>query len=990
MKQFLAFLLCVGFISTSFSQQFFEETPAARKWVKKQYRKLSKDQRIAQLLVIRAHSNLGQDHVTQVTKIIQEYNVGGLCFFQGGPVRQALLTNYYQQIAKTPIMIAIDGEWGLGMRLDSVINYPRQLMMGAVPDATLIYRFGRAVGEQCKRLGIHVNYAPDIDVNNNPLNPVINDRSFGEDKYRVALYGAKYMKGMQDVGVMACAKHFPGHGDVAVDSHYDLPIINKSRAQLDELELFPFRELIQQGVGSIMSAHLYIPAIDTTANQATTLSRKNVTDLLKNELGFKGIAVTDALEMKGVTKFYPQGEAAVQAIIAGNDMLCLPGDVKETINKVRQAIKDGKISWKEINSRVYKILLAKYHLGLNKSQVIDTTNLVADLNQSTIELKKELASQSITLLRHVNQQLFPLNKKQKIAYVQIGAPTETAIAKKLRDQFGAKIYSFGSRAAVGKELMDDLNSSVVRSEKNDSAGAATFAKNIQQEKFDIILIGVHNYSRRPANNFGIPAGSIQLLNLLQDNNTSTIYFGNPYAISNTCIADNLWAAYEDDESTQTAMFNILVGEKSAVGKLPVTVCDGLNYGTGIVYSGKLPYSQPERVGLKTDVLEKIEKVALSAIDQGAFPGCVVLVARNGKVAYHRAFGFMDSAKTEPLQVNTVFDVASVTKTSATTVAVMKMVDEGKISLSASLGDYLPWVRGTNKEKLRIDDILLHQAGLTPFIPFYRELIDKTSGKVLPQFFSTTRNNTYSTPVAKNLFLRNDWQDSLLNRILKSPLSEHGKYVYSDNDFIFLGKIVEQLSGLSLDEYVQKTFYSPLQMLSTQYNPLKTMSEREIAPTEMEPHFRGQLIRGYVHDEGASLFGGVAGHAGLFSNAYDLAKLYQMLLQGGKWGNAQILNPSTVQLFTKYGSDVSRRGLGFDKPEKDNAHRNNPYPAKNVSPQTFGHTGFTGTCVWVDPAYDLVYVFLSNRVHPTRSNNKISSLQVRGRIQDIVYEALLIE
>ena len=438
------------------------------------------------------------------------------------------------------------------------------------------------------------------------------------------------------------------------------------------------------------------------------------------------------------------------------------------------------------------------------------------------------------------------------------------------------------------------------------------------------------------------------------------------------------------------MFNILVGEKSAVGKLPVTVCDGLNYGTGIVYSGKLPYSQPERVGLKTDVLEKIEKVALSAIDQGAFPGCVVLVARNGKVAYHRAFGFMDSAKTEPLQVNTVFDVASVTKTSATTVAVMKMVDEGKISLTATLGDYLPWVRGTNKEKLRVDDILLHQAGLTPFIPFYRELIDKTSGKVLPQFFSTTRNNTYSTPVAKNLFLRNDWQDSLLNRILKSPLSEHGKYVYSDNDFIFLGKIVERLSGLSLDEYVQKTFYSPLQMLSTQYNPLKTMSEREIAPTEMEPHFRGQLIRGYVHDEGASLFGGVAGHAGLFSNAYDLAKLYQMLLQGGKWGNAQILNPSTVQLFTKYGSDVSRRGLGFDKPEKDNAHRKNPYPAKNVSLQTFGHTGFTGTCVWVDPAYDLVYVFLSNRVHPTRSNNKISSLQVRGKIQDLVYEALLIE
>lgn len=990
MKQFLAFLLCLGFISSSFSQQFFEETPAARKWVKQQYRKLSKDQRIAQLLVIRAHSNLGNEHVAQVAKLIQEYNVGGLCFFQGGPVRQALLTNYYQQIAKTPIMIAIDGEWGLGMRLDSVINYPRQLMMGAVPDATLIYKFGRAVGEQCKRLGIHVNYAPDIDVNNNPLNPVINDRSFGEDKYRVALYGAKYMKGMQDVGVMACAKHFPGHGDVAVDSHYDLPIINKSRTQLDELELYPFRELIQQGVGSIMSAHLYIPAIDTTANQATTLSKKNVTDLLKNELGFKGIAVTDALEMKGVTKFYPQGEAAVQAIIAGNDMLCLPGDVKETVDKIRQAIRSGKISWKEINSRVKKVLLAKYHLGLHQEQVIDTTNLVTDLNKKTVELKKELATQSITLLRHVNQQLFPLHKRQKIAYVQIGAPSETAIAKKLRDDLGATIFSFGSRSSVGKELMDDLNRPVVRSEKNDSAGAVLFAKAIQKEQFDVVLIGVHNYSRRPANNFGLSVGSVQLLQLLQDNNTSTIYFGNPYAISNTCLADNLWAAYEDDESTQLAMYEVLRGEKSAAGKLPVTVCDGLSYGAGIVYSGKLPYSQPERTGLKSDVLERIEGVALSAIEQGAFPGCVVLVARNGKVAYNKAFGYLDSTKSEPLHINTVFDVASVTKTSATTVAVMKMVEEGKINLSATLGDYLPWVRGTNKANLKIDEILLHQAGLTPFIPFYRELIDKSSGKVLPQYFSAISNSNFSTPVAKNLYLRNDWQDSLLSRIIKSPLSEHGKYVYSDNDFIFLGKIVEQLSGLSLDQYVHQTFYGPLQMRSTQFNPLRTMSERDIAPTEMEPHFRAQLIRGFVHDEGASLFGGVAGHAGLFSNAYDLAKLYQMLLQGGKWGSMQILQPTTIQQFTKYNSEVSRRGLGFDKPEKDNAQRNSPYPAKYVSQQTFGHTGFTGTCVWVDPAYDLVYIFLSNRVHPTRNNNKISSLQVRGKIHDLIYEALLIE
>ena len=388
MKRSILSVLFLLVLSNLSAQQFYEHTPAADKWVKKQFNKLSKDQRIAQLMIIRAHSNLGPDHVKEVTDLVKKYNVGGLCFFQGGPVRQATLTNFYQSIAKTPLMIAIDGEWGLGMRLDSVINFPRQLMMGAVPDARLIYQFGLAVGEQCKRLGIHVNYAPDIDINNNPMNPVINDRSFGEDKYKVALFGVQYMKGMQDVGVMACAKHFPGHGDVSVDSHYDLPVINKTRAELDQLELYPFRELIKAGVGSMMIAHLAIPSIDTTANLPTSLSVKNVTDLLRNELGYQGISFTDALEMQGVAKFFPKGDASVMSLIAGNDMLCLPGDVPGSIAKVKQAIKDGRLTWDDLNARVKKVLLAKYHLGLNNKQVISTENIANDLNAKTDEIKR--------------------------------------------------------------------------------------------------------------------------------------------------------------------------------------------------------------------------------------------------------------------------------------------------------------------------------------------------------------------------------------------------------------------------------------------------------------------------------------------------------------------------------------------------------------------------------------------------------------------------
>ena len=975
-------------IQTLNAQQFYEQTPEAKKWVKKQFRKLNKNQRIAQLMIIRAHSNLGPEHIAEVTNLIQQYNVGGLCFFQGGPVRQAILTNQYQQMAKTPLMISIDGEWGLGMRLDSVINFPRQLMMGAVNDASLIHSFGKAVGEQCKRLGIQVNYAPDIDINNNPMNPVINDRSFGEDKYKVALYGTAYMKGMQEVGVMATGKHFPGHGDVAVDSHYDLPVINKSRTALDSLELYPFRELIKAGIGSMMTAHLYIPSIDTTANLASTLSKKNVTDLLKTELGFKGLSFTDALEMKGITKFFPAGEASVQALIAGNDMLCLPGDVPGTIQKIRQAIKEGRLSWDEINARVKKVLLAKFHLGLNKIQVIDTSNLVNDLNIQTNFIRTALSKNAITLLRKKTQDAFPISKEKRIAYVSIGAAGKNTIASKLELDQHADIYQFASKAVIGKQLMDDQSANIIPVEKSDSNSAIKLYELIQSKKYDAIIVGLHNYSRRPANNFGLSKSTVFLLNQLQSDKTTTIFFGNPYAISNCSDSPNLLASYEDDEITQLATYDILTGANQAKGILPVTVASDLKFGTGIQYNNYLGIAKPEDAGLNSTRLAKIDEIVNDAINKGAFPGCVVLVARKGKIAYEKAFGFTNFDQKEPINAKMIYDLASVTKVSATTVAVMKLYEEGKLSLEKTLGDYLPWVKGTDKAGLKIKDVLLHQAGLNPFIPFYKEIIDSASGKPLPAYFSTVSSANFSSRVAENLYLRNDWQDSLYKRILQSKLTPAGKYVYSDNDFIFLGKVVEALSGLPLNKYVQQNIYEPLQMTTTGFNPRERFMLNSIVPTEEEKHFRGQLIRGDVHDEGASLFGGVAGHAGLFSNAYDLAQLYQLLLNGGSLNGVQLFKKETVNLFTAYNSEISRRGLGFDKPEKDNSTRKDPYPSKSVSANTFGHTGFTGTCVWVDPDKDLVYIFLSNRVTPTRNNNKLSQMNVRSNIQEAIYQALL--
>ena len=966
MKKFLLLIIVACSLVSAKAQRFSEKSEMSEAWVNAQFNKLTPEERIAQLMIVRAHSNLGEAHIKEVTDLVTKYNVGGLCFFQGGPIRQAVLTNAYQSLAKTPLMIAIDGEWGLGMRLDSVINFPRQLMMGATNDARLVYQFGRIVGEQCKRLGIQVNYAPDVDINNNPKNPVINDRSFGEDKYKVAQYGVAYMRGMQDVNVMACAKHFPGHGDVAVDSHLDLPIILKSKGALDSLELYPFKEMIKAGVGSVMMAHLSIPAIDTTTNLPTSLSAIAVQNLLRNELGYNGITFTDALEMKGVAKFFPKGEASVQSLIAGNDMLCLPGDIAGSIEKVKEAIATGKLSWEDLNERVKKVLRAKYNLGLASLQPIDTTNLAADLNASTNTLKEILAKKALTLLKLENKKLLPLHaKKTKTLYVGIGINKENIFATNMKDVYGADAVLFD---------FTDSNT------KADSIASLISG-------YDAVVVGLHNFNRRPANNFGISQNALDLLSKVQGANTINFCFGNPYAVANLCGANNIVVCYEDDEITQKAGIQLLQGTNQPEGKLPVTVCDNFAFGTGIETASYFETAVPEEVGMSSVGLQKIDSIANAAIDSAAIPGCVVLVAKNGKVVYNKAFGNTNYNNKVPMQTDMVFDLASVTKVSATTVAIMKLVESKKVKLNKTIGDYIPWVRGSDKASIKISDLLLHQAGLVPFISFYKEVMDPATNKPSPKYFSTTQNAQFSVRVAENVYLRNDWQDSMYARILSSSRPTSGKYVYSDNDFIFLGKVVESVTGMGLDAYVADNFYEPLGMGSTGFLPRQKMPLSKIVPTEVEAHFRAQQTHGDVHDEGAAMFGGVAGHAGLFSNAYDLAKLYQMLLNGGVLNGKRYLKKSTIQKFTAYNSTISRRGLGFDKPEKDNATLKEPYPSKSVSPETYGHTGFTGTCVWVDPTKQLVYIFLSSRVSPTRNNTKFGKLNVRPNIQEAIYSAI---
>lgn len=972
MKQFPFILLLCCLLVQAKAQQFLQPSPQAAHWVDSVFKTLSKKEKIAQLMVLRVSEKKGNGvafYDDQVAAYAKKYNIGGICLFQGAPVKQSQMVNRIQQAAATPVMVCIDGETGVGMRFDSVAKFPDQLTLGAVADDNLVYRIGKAIGEQCKRIGIQVNYAPVVDINNNPNNPVINFRSFGEDKYKVAKLGIAITRGMQDAGIMACGKHFPGHGDVAVDSHLDLPVINKSITQLDSLELYPFRRLIEAGVGSMMVAHLYIPAIDSTPNRATSLSPNNVAGLLRKQLGFNGLTFTDALEMKGVAKFYPAGEAGVQSLIAGNDMLCLPGDIKGTIKKIRKAVKKGLLTKDQLNDHVRRVLLAKYNLGLNEVQTIAEEGLTAQLNRDIPALKQEVYDKAITLLKLDNTSVLPLARSGKIAFIGIGIAQANHFARLVQQQYGADCFFFDYKqdATQAKQLLEKTG------------------------KYDAVVVGVHQFNKYPANNFGISAAAVSLLQSLQlQEKAISFVFGNPYAVKNVCKARNLVACYEDDSLMHQTAVNLLLGTLTAKGTLPVAVCEAFTYGSGIVAEKTVAVDMPSAAGTTIDVaaLDKIDAIAANAIAKGATPGCVVLVAKDGKVVFNKAYGYMNYDKKETVTTQTVYDLASVTKVSATTVSIMQLYEQGKLDLHKTLGDYLPWVKGSDKAGLTLEEVLLHQAGLVSWIPFYRELIDTATGKPLPGFFAFKEDEQHQVRVTGGMYLRNDWVDTLYKRILQSKLGPADKYVYSDNDFIFLGKIVEQVSGMPLDKYAREHFYGPLHMTTTNFKPWKYLPVNTIAPTEQEKYFRLQLLRGDVHDPGAALFGGVAGHAGLFSNASDLAQLYLLLLNGGELNGVRLLKKETIDFFTAYHSKVSRRGLGFDKPEKDNATRKEPYPAPGVSAATFGHTGFTGTCVWADPRYNLLYIFLSNRVCPEGGGNgKLGQLNVRPAIQEVIYSAI---
>lgn len=939
-------------------------------WVDSMMQVLTTEQRMAQLFMVAAYSNKEELHQQSIEKLISEYHIGGLMFMQGGPVRQARLTNHYQSLAQTPLMIAQDAEWGLSMRIDSTLRFPWQMTLGAIQDEEWVYKMGLEIGRQCKRLGVHVNFAPVVDVNSNPDNPIINNRSFGEDPQRVAVLGTAYMQGLQDAGVLACAKHFPGHGDTDADSHKTLPIVAHSKVRLDSIDLVPFKQMVQSGLGSMMVAHLYIPSLDNTENLASTLSPKVVNGLLKKELGFEGLIFTDALNMKGVSQYYEPGEVDVKALLAGNDILLFAEDVPTAIEKIKEAVAKNQITQEEIDGRCRKVLLAKKWFGLDEITPVLEENLIEDLTTpQTKLLNRKLVEKSLTLLQN-NEDLLPVRRLDtlKIATVSIGEDGKVF-------QETLSKYASIDHYQIAEEHTDAERKALLQ----------------ELGEYNLVLASVHKSNAHAWKSYHIHKNTDVLLQTLgMQSKVVLTVFANPYSLSDllmTYAFDGLLMAYQNSEVAQEYAAQAIFGGVGVDGELPVsnthfTVGDGLT-----TQPCRIKYSTPEELGLKTNLLYKVDSIALDAIEKEATPGCQIMAIKNGIVFYQKSFGYHTYKKQQAVRNTDVYDLASITKIAATVPTLMKLQEEGKLHLDSAFGTYLKLPDTSAKNEMVLKEVLAHQAQLYPWIPFYKQTLTE-EGLLRDTLYSKSYSEKYPIQVAEGIYLHHEYPDSIFQQVVNSELLAEKEYKYSDLGYYLLKPVMEELTVQSLADYTMENLYAPLGLSTMGYLPKGRLSKAQIIPTEFDYYFRSQLLQGDVHDMGAAMQGGVGGHAGLFANANDLAVLMQMYLQGGEYAGERFFAEETVATFTKcqFCADENRRGAGFDKaalPDQEGG----PACDCNPSLQAFGHSGFTGTLAWVDPEEDFVYVFLSNRIHPTAENKKLLEMDVRTNIMEVFYQTI---
>jgi len=951
------------------------ETP----WADSIHAQMSLDEKIGQLFSIAAYSNKGEKHKAEILKLIEEYKIGGLTFFQGGPLRQAKLTNIYQKASDVPLMVAIDGEWGLSMRLDSTVKYPWQMTLGAIQDDSLIYEMGLQIAEQFRRLGVHVNFAPVVDVNNNPNNPVIFARSFGEDKKNVARKGIAYMQGMQAGRLLANAKHFPGHGDTDTDSHITLPVVKHDKKRLDSIELYPFKQIINEGIGSMMTAHLYLPELTQKDKRASSLTLEVVDTLLQQQMGFEGLIFTDGLNMGGVAKYQTSEEIDVQALVAGNDILLLSQDVPKTINLIKKSIKEGRLTEEQISQSSLKILKAKEWLQLNQNDTVSLVNLIKDLNKSKYNyLNRKLTESSITLLQNKDEKL-PIRSLREKKIVSLAFAENKISYRPFQRSLNLytkvdTLHYTSLPVSSQKALMDTLLT------------------------YDEIIISIHKSNKHPWVSAKLNNEFKNFINILRSKKKVTLdIFANPYSLKDFLAVeyvDALIMSYQNSKAAQELSAQLIFGGIKAKGKLPISATNSFKMGDGLssVDPIRLKYSVPEDVGIKSSDFELLTEVVREGLEEKAYPGAQVWIAKEGKVIYNHTFGKPTYESTTTVESSDLYDIASVTKISSTLLAVMELDGKGKLSLDDRLGKHLKMVKGTPYEDLILRDMLAHQAGLAAWIPFYNKTLIK--GQPRYDIYSKAPSKKYTVQIAEDLYMIPEYRDTMFYRILhKAKVNPKKGYKYSDVGYYFLKEVVEKITKEPIEEYVQEHFYQSLGMNRTTFRPLEKFDLSQIIPTENDKTFRKQLIHGYVHDPGAAMLGGVGGHAGLFANANDMGKLMQMYLQGGNYAGIDYLKKEVLEEYTKCqfcedsipkNKEENRRGAGFDKPQ----FHGNPGPTcECISFNSYGHSGFTGTYAWVDPEEDLVYIFLSNRVYPDAKNKKLLSLNIRTRIQETIYEAI---
>ena len=952
------------------------------RWVDSVYNKLTPRQRVAQLVVPKIAPDQVQNARAAAKRFVADNHVGGLLFSKGSLTQYADIINYAQSISEVPLMITFDGEWGLSMRIPETPRFPKNMALGAITDPRLLYDYGQEVAREFKLAGVQVNFAPVLDVNSNPSNPVIGTRSFGEDPDRVARLGVAYSLGLEDGGVMAVAKHFPGHGDTSTDSHKSRTVVNHNQQQLDSVDLVPFEAFVNAGCSGIMTGHIVMPQIDSSGLPAS-LSSGITTDLLRKRLGFKGLVFTDALSMDGAKV---EGKNnAVLALKAGADVLETLTSPVSDIDAILAAVKNGELSQERIEESCRRVLAYKYLLGLaSRPKSMNVKSLPSAINTAEAEaLNRRLTAATMTVLRN-NGDVLPIKnlENKSIAVVNIGAPSDNTFS------------SFCSRYAKTASFAIDAN----------GASQSVLA---QIKQHDVIIAAVYSDAQWARN---------ALAHLKNESGLQTVFFVSPYKLEkfapSLAAAQSILLAYEDTRLAQEYAAQALFGGISVDGRLPVDLPKIAKIGTGFkLEKTRLGYGTPLMQGLKPSLTDSLDAVVSKLIEAGGMPGCQLLVARGGDVVYDKCFGRVSQGG-DAVTPTTVYDLASVSKALGTLPGLMKAYDMGLYRFDDYMSSYVPGLRQPGKDSLRVREFLFHETGFPASLNMYDVMVDSSSytgrliaakpdkthtlkigrraygnnsARLRSDITSTAYSDKFPVEASKGVFTGPATYDTIMSRIYNAKLRPNKNYLYSCLNFCLLMDMEQQLTGIPHDRFVRDSIFSPLGAYTTCYQPTKYLPQSQIAPTEKDNFLRKQHLQGYVHDELANFSGGVQGNAGLFSNADDLAKFCQMLLNGGEYGGHRFYTESTTDVFTQTKSPNSRRGLGFDKP--DTVKPESSPTCEEADPSVFGHLGFTGTVFWVDPVNDLIFIFLTNRVNPTRETPVFNKSQIRPELFRQVYKAL---